>query len=169
MSNVETAPPTPSRKCSNCAEGIMAPMPLEEYAYRTDRRYKCVSCGEELKIDAVGFIGLYFWVWAIVSVGLIYLFLWHDRFPSLFSYVVIGLFVGIGGLTNLLSIIRHWTHPFVDPQDPVDTTKPEADTRKKFDKLLDLGMVKTPVLVFLTAAAVLVAAAIIGMLRDHFY
>lgn len=169
LSTIEAAPPTPSRRCSNCPDGVMAPMALEKHAYRTDRRYKCANCGEALKIDAVGFIGLYFWVWVIVSAGLIYLFLWHDKYPSVFSYVVIGLLVGIGGITNLWSLIKHWTHPFVDPKASPHTANDEDDSRQKFDKLLDLGLFRTPLLVFLFVALILMAAATVGVLNDHFF
>ncbi len=134
---------------------------------RADRTYQCNKCDTKIEIAAAGYVCLSICVWLIVSTGLIWTFLIKDPYPDMFSYGIIGLVVVVGGLVNLMDLIKHLTHPLVDTAAAGETASQAAPPRPFVSRVMDLGFFTTPLVVLVAAMAVLCIAGFIGSITDY--
>jgi hypothetical protein len=152
-----------NRKCNNCEGGTLVYSQTMQAGVGTEKLYKCASCDVEVRIPPEGFIGTYLVVWAIVSVGLIWLFLLNGSYPGVLSYVFVGGFVAIGGYSVIGDLIKHLTHPILDQGHEAAQSMDDAQPKASFmTRFWDLGLIKTPVIAILLIALVLLVATLIG-------
>lgn len=136
--------------------------------YEEEQIFECVACGARIELPSAGSIGLYLWVWAIVSAFIIWLFLWDAPYAGWITYCVVGLGVGLGGFVGLSNLMTHIENPLIvlPTKTPIKIlTKPAGKTL--FSHVLNLGLVKTPLVVGGAIVVFLAGAALIGYVKDY--
>lgn len=156
------------RKCSACDEGQMFITKTWQSSFEPMQKYECGSCKHTLEIPSVGYIGLQLFVALIVGPALIWLFLIDDNYPSIFSYVIILGLVGAYSFFTIANVVVHFSHPYkkIDPTLPKPVTIIEYP-RSFMAKLMNRGLLLTPLFFLLSAIVILAIAGTIGYVSDY--
>lgn len=165
-------PPQPrrycDRECSDCDTGRLVYVETRQAGIGPERRYTCASCGISLDLPPEGFVGTCILVWALVSYGLIWLFV--DPYAGVLTYLLVGGGIVIGAFAALIGLIKHVMHPMSKPDTDLDDLTSESLSRVKIVTWFwDLGFFKTPLIAILLAVFALFLAMLFGLAMDRFF